>query len=504
MKAIWSLCLRTPAGFILAGVIIWWLMQLIARPGLDSYGDMAEVYAWSQHWLAGSDKHPQFLPWIVRIWFSVAPNSVASFYLLAALNLAVGLAGIAALGRAAGLNRQEVMAALALQMLAFPYLTLSAKLNMNAVLLALWPWVAYAFLRVTQTYGRQQKLWSVGLGLIAAAAVMAKYYSLVLLTGLLVASLMPRLRPLWRGAAPYIFIAVFLIALLPHIFWLKEHSESLGYAASQGDGGINPAYLAKFFLSPLLYWPIPFIMALGWLYQGNVVKRVSALLRMQPGDEVLWLSAVSPLIVTLLLGLTGKVELSMPWAIPIGFAFTLLMLRNRTRSESGILRLPRVYPYIWAGFLLLGIVYTVINGTKGKTWHYMPEAGSTEAILDGWQQLNSDSNLRLSWVASGNDAGRFAFFAPADNRPEALPDLPDNLPNYYPPRSGWETEAGVVICAVREGAPAESDLDCQKEVIDWAQTHGLQSKSFSGQVHRSGWRFPEMIPFSISAVYVWP
>lgn len=504
MRAFWSFTTRTPAGFIFASAIVWWLMQLVARPGLDSYGDMAEVYGWSQHWLMGSDKHPQFLPWVTKIWFSVIPHSVGSFYLLAAINLGVGLAGIAALGRATGMNRDEVLTALALQVLAFPYLTLSAKLNMNSVLLAVWPWAAYAFLRVTQTADKQQKLWAAGLGVIAAAAVLAKYYSFVLLVGLLAASLMPRLRGLWKGSAPYIFSAVFLIALSPHILWLTQHAESLTYASSQGGGGISPKYLLKFLLSPLLYWPIPLIIALGWLYRGNVLLRVSSLLRLQTGDEVLWFCAVGPLIVTLLFGLTGKAELSMPWAIPIGFAFTLLMLRNRTRRESGVLRLPTVFPYIWAGFIVLGIIYTMVNGAREKTWHYMPEAESTETVLEGWRQLHPDKKLKLSWAATGNAAARLAFFAPGENRPEALPALPDDLPDYYPPRSGWASEAGVVICAVRKGPPLDADKNCQKKTIEWAEHHGLRAKAFSDQVHRSGWRFPETVPFSISAVYVWP
>lgn len=501
MGAVWHYVLRSPTGFILLNATLWWLAQIIARPGLDSYGDMVEVYAWSQHWLMGSDKHPQLLPWIAKIWFWVAPHSVISFYLLAAMNLVVGMFGIAKLGRAAGLKREEVLVALALQSLAFPYLTLPAKLNMNAILLALWPWVTHAFLRVTQTNGRPQKLWAVWLGIIASAAVFAKYYSLVLLAGLLIASLTPRLRALWRGATPLIFIAVLLIALTPHMFWLTNHSDSLGYAASQGDNGINLRYLATFALSPLLYWPVPIVLALRGLYHGHLWNRLRSLLRMQTGDEVLWMSAVSPLILTLLFGLTGKAELSLPWTIPIGFAFTLLMLRNRTRDQLG--KLPSAFPFIWIGLLLLSMVYTMSNGVRGKTWHYMPEAASTELILEGWRKLNPDM-LQLSWAASGNAAARLIFFSPEGSRPEALPTLPDRLPDYYPVRLGWQSEAGVIICAIREGQLLVADKACQLAATKWAVSHGLQSELFSDQTHRSGWRFPRIVPFKVSAVFVWP
>ena len=48
--------------FIPLQVLAWYGAILIAKPYLDSYGDMVEVWAWAQHWLMGSDKHPQFLP----------------------------------------------------------------------------------------------------------------------------------------------------------------------------------------------------------------------------------------------------------------------------------------------------------------------------------------------------------------------------------------------------------------------------------------------------------
>ena len=66
-----------PATFILVQTFVWYLMIVTAKPFLDKYGDMVEVYAWSQHFLMGSNKHPQFLPWMAHFWFLVMPPSIA-------------------------------------------------------------------------------------------------------------------------------------------------------------------------------------------------------------------------------------------------------------------------------------------------------------------------------------------------------------------------------------------------------------------------------------------
>lgn len=493
----------TPMRFIVVNAIVWWIIQVISKPSLDSYGDMIEVYAWAQHWLLGSSKHPQFLPWVVHIWYFVAPESVASYYALSALNLALGMVGIAALGRAAGLDQRQVLIALAVQALAFPYLTLAGKLNMNAILLVMWPWTAHAFLRLTQNKGRAQLLWAVWLALVSAAAIMSKYYSVVLLISLLGASLMPQLRRLWRGPAPYVFLAFLIVMLMPHIYWLNEHRDALGYASEQGSDGVNIRQLVKFALTPIIYWPIPLIIGLGWLYSGSFRQRVKALVRMQDGDEVLWFCTVGPLFVTVCFGVSGFAELSQPWGIPIGFAYTLLMLRNRTDLDSRADNLPQSYRFIWPAFLFLAVVYSIINAYNGKTWHYMPGSESSAAILNSWTERHPNGPA-LSWTASGSKAARIAFYAAPDQSIEALPKLPDQLPSYYPDRPTWKTEAGVIVCGVRFKSASSSDEACLKTAESWAASHGLHSSTLRTSVARVGRRFPLELPFAVTVVYVWP
>lgn len=491
-----------PVPFIIVHCLVWWAMTVIAKPVLDSYGDMIEVYAWSQHWLAGSDKHPQFLPWLARIWFMAAPKSFASFYLLSAVNLAVALLGILALGRALKLGETQVLLGIALSTLALPYLTLSGKLNMNSICLATWPWTAWAFVRAVSGPERRRLLHAAAFGLLAGLSMLGKYYSVVLLIPLFGFTLMPRQRWLWKTGAPWLAIAVFLAVLTPHLVWLAGHREAIAYANEQGSGddlGRSILYIAKFALAPLFYWPLPLLLAGLFLADGPLPARVARLLRWPQAMPLLGIAALGPWLATFLFAVTGMVELSTPWAIPIGFAFMLCVAANADPHlvEKNGPKLMRAFLALWPALLAGAIVMAAVRAHSGETDYYLPEEQGAIATVEHWQGRHE---MPLSWVASGKGAAFISFFSP--RAIESLPGLPDNLPSYYPPRTDWKAEAGVVLCSL---LPAGNvDRTCLQETRDWAAANAMQAEEAVLTVRRSGLRFPLDMPFELAVVYVWP
>src|SRR5262249_2410056 len=82
----------------------------------------------------------------------------------------------------------------------------------------LWAATTALFLR---SYETRNPVWAVLAGLAAAAAMLGKYWSIVLLLGLGLAALAdPRRAAYFRSAAPWATIAAGLLALSPHIAWL--------------------------------------------------------------------------------------------------------------------------------------------------------------------------------------------------------------------------------------------------------------------------------------------
>ena len=190
---------KTPWALLLAAYItVWLLASWLRSPSLDSYGDMVENYAWGQTWEWGSFKHPPLFAWLVRLWFSVFPTEVWAYFLLSYVNAAVGALGIVALATlwlppSHDVRRDNArLLALLFALASLPYANLAAKFNADTVLLSLWPWTAFCFFRAARPGAALG--WSVALGVLAAAAMLGKYFSGVLLLSLFLISL---LRP-WR------------------------------------------------------------------------------------------------------------------------------------------------------------------------------------------------------------------------------------------------------------------------------------------------------------------
>jgi hypothetical protein len=504
--------LRSSMGFVVMHGMFWWLMLLLAQCNLDLHGDMVEVYAWSQHWLMGSDKHPQLLPWMAKLWFMIAPRNVASFYLFASINLCVGLLGIRALGKKLAFSDQELQLALALCVLAFPYLTLAAKINMNAISLATWPWAAWAFLvAATANTTHQRAFGIIAFAALAAMCLLGKYYSAVFLASLFLASLTKPYRETYRTITPYAACALMTLFLAPHLIWLASNYVLFAaFLNKQGGGSVDLFRLASFALAPFYYWIVPWMLCLAYLYTGPLTTRIARSIRLNRDNSFLWLLAVAPWAISLLFGGLGVVRLSEPWAVPIGCAYTLLLVRNADvalATDAGP-KIVDAFHWLWPVMIIGGLVFTLVKANIHSPKHYLPEQEMADRILSEWSNLQS--GYRLSWATSpGRSAARLAFFAPNGLAPEALPGYPSQLPAYYPRRPNWQQEAGVIICSlgrVNKNKPTEVPpvSDCARQARSWSLANRMITHGQTWIVSKNSWRHQSGVHYAYEVLFVVP
>src|SRR4051794_952439 len=253
-------------------VVTWTFISWLTSPSLDPYGDLVENYAWSQTLAWGTFKHPPLLAWIVRLWFSMFPTEVWAYYLLAYVNAALGLLGVVALARLwvpgdFDRRRRDALAVtvLALAAISFPYSNLAAKFNADTILLSVWPWTAYAFFAsVHATAPRDRWRFAILLGVMAAASLLGKYFSILLLVTLAVISVSDgTFRRWYRTPVPYAAAAVFAMLVLPHALWeTRMGFPMLEYVETKIDPAIDPGRVALFLLSGIYYLPLSWI---AWL-----------------------------------------------------------------------------------------------------------------------------------------------------------------------------------------------------------------------------------------------
>ena len=496
---------RAIAVTLIAYAFAWTVAQTLAQPNLDRYHDMLESFAWSQTFEWGSFKHPPFFAWVTGAWFALVPRSDFAFKLLAYTNVAIGLTGVVVLARLIG-HARFAHPAVVLLFWCLPYTTLASKFNANAQLLSVWPWAAAALFGSLLHSGWRGLAWSTLLGLCSAGALLSKYYSGVLLLALFVAaSVHPAARAWFGSPRPWWALAVTLGALVPHALWLKASDFAmLHYAFDQGGGAVNLSMAARFALAPIFYW------APGWI----ACVLLFALARRRAGraprvihlfatawrpagwrDSLFWL-AFLPWAVSLVFGLAGAVELSTPWAIPIGFAFPLLWLRNlshelepgpNTQGETQRLIDRLAAPRLTTAIILLVVGGAAVLGTvhalTGQREYYRATQALAKAITQDWQVRHPGKPLGWSGGAWPDNA-MLAFYTNPATR--ALPGLPDSREASLAPQAAWASQHGILICP-----PLPGGADCVARSQAWLRARALPTEPRHVSAVRQGWRFPK-------------
>jgi 4-amino-4-deoxy-L-arabinose transferase-like glycosyltransferase len=299
-------------------VAVWTGFCLLYLAPSDLPNDMTEAFSWAQEMPLGTYKHPPFYAWVVHGWFSLFPTADWAFYLLSSVNAAIGLAAVWAIAGRYLAGPARLAAVLLLE--ALPFFTVeSFNFNANSALLSLWPLVILAFLR---SFERREILGAVALGLVAAAAMLSKYYSGLILACCLVAALAhPDRRRYFAGPAPYVALAVFAAAMLPHVLWhLHAAIGPIQYMASKGRSAA-PRILAKagLFVVGCIALHALLTAVLAWLWRrGRGAAPEDRPPLPSPGDRrMLAVFALGPFLLTVAIGVIFHVKIAIQFAIPI-------------------------------------------------------------------------------------------------------------------------------------------------------------------------------------------
>jgi 4-amino-4-deoxy-L-arabinose transferase-like glycosyltransferase len=206
--------------YIVAFCLVWWAVFSFSRHYLDS-ADMVENYAWGQEWQWGNNKHPPLFGWIVAAWFKLFPATDWAYYLLNELNLGVALF-LMALAMRRVLSADKVLAAIVLTSLVSHFGPDSGyKYNANTAQLPFIAGFAWSMLNAAEN---RRPGWFIAAGFFAAAALLTKYYVLVLFLAIgmgLLISLRPRLSDLPKGLGLSVITAGLLVT--PHVIWSIRH-----------------------------------------------------------------------------------------------------------------------------------------------------------------------------------------------------------------------------------------------------------------------------------------
>src|ERR1700737_4700679 len=207
------------AGFVILHVVLWTVILIRLRAAQDVHFDVAEAFAWGQKFLLGYGKHPPLSGWVAGLWFRVFPVTDWASYALAMATLGASMVICWLLALRVVDHRRAFLVVVMLAL--YPIFNFKGfKYNPDLLQLVTLPLVVLAYLHAFEKRSLRAGLW---LGLAGALALMTKYWVLTMIGAICLAALMhPDRLKFMRSPAPWVAIATLVVAMIPHLVWLRE------------------------------------------------------------------------------------------------------------------------------------------------------------------------------------------------------------------------------------------------------------------------------------------
>ena len=206
-------------GFAAAHAVLWTFILINLKAAQDVHMDVAEAFAWGQKFQFGYGKHPPLAGWVAGLWFRIFPVADWATYALAMATLGCGLV-ICWLIALRVVDRRRAFFVVVMLAL-YPIFNFKGfKYNPDLLQLVTLPLVVLAYLNAFEKRSVKSGLW---LGLAGALALMTKYWVLTMIGAIGLAALIhPDRLKFLRSPAPWVAIATLIVAMIPHLVWLKE------------------------------------------------------------------------------------------------------------------------------------------------------------------------------------------------------------------------------------------------------------------------------------------
>src|ERR1700760_3511216 len=318
-------------GFAILHAMLWTMILIQLKAAQDIHFDVAEAFAWGQKFQLGYGKHPPLSGWIAGLWFEIFPVANWATYALAMATVSIGLV-ISWFTALRVVDRRRAFFVVVMLAL-YPIFNFKGfKYNPDLLQLVTLPLVVLAYLNAFE-----RRTWQSGilLGLAGAAALMTKYWVLTMIGAIGLAALIhpDRLRFL-ASPAPWVAIATLVVAMIPHLIWLKQVDFAPLTYAGDVYGLSDRAENAKLVLGyvghnlALLVLPVALaLLALAWppRWLAHAFSRgPNASVSLVQALNVWWIQAivaVGPPIG----GLIFTVYVKTDWGIPLFFLVPLAL-----------------------------------------------------------------------------------------------------------------------------------------------------------------------------------
>ena len=204
--------------FAVIHALLWTVILINLKAAQDIHMDVAETFAWGQKFQFGYGKHPPLVGWVAGLWFKMFPVTDWATYLLAMTTVSCGLVICWMIATRVVDYRRAFFVVVMLAI--YPIFNFKGfKFNPDLLQLVTLPLLVLAYL---DAFSKRSAASGVWLGIAAALALMTKYWVLTMIGAVGLAALIhPERREFLRSPAPWMAMVTAILAVTPHLVWLK-------------------------------------------------------------------------------------------------------------------------------------------------------------------------------------------------------------------------------------------------------------------------------------------
>lgn len=402
------------------------LVVMTVVPGILNHNlelDVIEGLAWGHEWQLGYWKHPPLAAWLTEMGGMLSPKNGWGTYFICMLSVVGGLIFVYKLFLEM-FSKQNAFLATLLTAAGYMYAPRITILNPNTILLFVWPGFLYYFY---QSLYKNKIFYWCGLSIFAALSILTKYYSVFLLmSACLYVLLYKEERQIFRNYYAYIAVALFLLLISSHLYWLVQSDFiPFEYATSRLRG--KPR-LFTYFRSPIkflieqLFYIFPAFVLFFYLKRKTKNYQKNRTMLNKKNNKFILFMTLTPLLLFLLIPILTGFKVKGSWGIALWILLGPILLSYLKKDIAG----RDIKHILGLSFTFLGVLATIIimNAlafSERLSRVNFPGKELAQASLSYWSESTQGSPLRYI----GGDcweAGIVAFYADVPERPSVFLD----------------------------------------------------------------------------------
>ncbi len=342
--------------FCFIHMCVWSLLPLL-RNGVPM--DSLEAIWWGKYCFWGTNKHPPLSGFPAYGIYLLFSENTKAVYFLSQICILVGFIYLYKLAlKILNQHRTAVLSVMVLEGCVF-YGYCSPEYNVNVMSLAIWPICAYYFYSAII----ENKLkWWVFAATACGLNILNKYTGVLQLLGFsLLMMFTEEGRKCLKSYKAYVGLLVFILIIIPHLYWLLEHNFFVfEYFSTRGGKDVLASWTDHFvypskFLASLFFYSLGCVLLAVLFFKQKIKYQLNIQIFQ---SKFLFYTGICPIIFVFIGGLISGTPIKSMWGFPFLYLLGIILFSGvrENISEDVYIKMQKACYLL---MFIMGIAYSL-------------------------------------------------------------------------------------------------------------------------------------------------